>query len=659
MPILDIDDKNRVGESRPPDVPRRLYRTNEELGTSTLFSKNQQLDTIMQYISGMKWTVDYFLQLRNRNEDLVGLDPSLPATIQKYHRISKLIIILQSGIEQNNVNDIEGEAIINAGFLPNKFDCFLATLTGGREAIFQITDVDLRKYSLHDTYWVRFKLLIFVDNDNNKLYNNLIYKTVKEYIYDKNHIVDYSAPIILQADYNRKLRLKERYKELVDYYFDHFIHPVKRVLAPPTKSSIYTDTLLTEFIFNVINQEDSDQIYKLTRLDDSKVDGVRFTIWDSIINRDPSLLKRCEKNIGFKYVPYDITSIRARQFNYLGVSFLANKLGQDEEGIIPEYENLSTYKDYFGDTVIQFDTEDASSKYDKAIIKHEEENPIERIPDAIVFDNTSAESLMGRGAILYDDEAAYPVEETEEINSEDLVYVEDYVKNDKEEIEITKAELIDKIKDAMNKLSYRLPIRPDEIIDAKLLNNKDVEVKNMNNFSLVLSPELLKVDFSRYVLRTDRKVLDEKVEAKDLKLNIEPNSVPMIKIPLKKEKKEEVKEKIEPTPKVEKKEELKIEPISNPPTPPVEVKKDGYVKPILYPDQCYVLSKYFYNQDLKKLGIVEENLIEYLHGRIINLESLEKMLEQYHMWCTKDQYYLIPILIVLVKDSINNIFKSL
>ena len=50
MAILDIDDKGKVSNSKKEDIPRRVFRTNEELKTSTLFSKDHQLDNIIRYI---------------------------------------------------------------------------------------------------------------------------------------------------------------------------------------------------------------------------------------------------------------------------------------------------------------------------------------------------------------------------------------------------------------------------------------------------------------------------------------------------------------------------------------------------------------------------------------------------------------------------------
>ena len=492
MAILDLNKRNVIAESRPENIENRKYVSQEELGTSTLFSKDHSLDHISQYISGMKWTVTYFLQLRNMNDELVQLDPRIAATIQKYHRINKLEIYLQNGIDQANITNIEFEAVINAGFLPNKHDIILAELTGGREALFTLKEIDVRKYSLHDAYWCTFKLLTFIDTDNADLYNNLIYKTVKEYVYDKNHLLDYSAPIILQSDYKRKLNLKNVYKEITDYYLDNFIDIDTCVLCPPTNVSKYTDIYLTDFLFSIVETTDHPEMSKIVRIDKSRLKKHPLTIWDAILRRDITMLKRLERNIGFTYNPYTYTDYNLRSFNMLGISFIASVLGKGSKPIKPDYKDISTYDNFF--------------------TKEVEDD------DAILDDN----NILKMVNVMTD-------EETNEV-----------------------------------------------VID----------------------------------------VIDNENKTED---NID------------------------------------IEEIDNPNV----IKEPVYETPIKIPDDAYVVSNNMYDLIDEDMGILERNLKKYLLGDLCDGNDIDIMVEQYHMWSTRDQYYCIPILLVLIKDSILNTYKQL
>lgn len=485
MAILDIDDTGKVHNSKKEDIPRRVFRTNEELKTSTIFSKDRKLDTIIRYIKGMKWSVDYFLQLRNLNDQLALPDLKLPPTIQKYHRISKLQITLQSSIDQGNLNTITGEATIDGGFLPNVHDVFLATLTGGRLALFNITEVKLETYNLKQIYKVSFKLFTFVDSDNDKLYNNMLFKVVKEYTYDKEHLLDYSAPVILRKDYNKKLNYKQKFDEVLDYYLTYFVNKDTKVIAPPTSMSVYTDNYLTEFFFKLVNQSDNNKLANVVKLSNDQIDTKVYTIWDAILSRNPDMLKKCTKRIGFKYMPYSFDSMITRQYNYMGISFVAMPLDNDEKPKEPTYETLKTYNEYV---------------------------------------SYSNDDLSGLGDIHNSGSSG-----------------------------------------------------------ANIINYSGRDISNSNNGSTDSGDNSSTADQVKKKLRS----------------------------------------------------------------------------PVEYPDDHYVLSKYFYMQNTKYCGVLENALLRYLRCEVQNTDELDNILEFYPVWSTKEQYYMLPIVLVLIKDAINNTFKGI
>lgn len=340
MPILELND---YYETKEDIVEKKPLRTQEELQTSILYNKEKDLKTIIRYPKGSKWEVNYFLQIRDVNDTISPPDINLPPTVQKYNRINKLIIYIQSAIEQDAIEDITGEGLINAGFLPNVNDVFLATLTGGREAIFIITEVTNRTYNLHYAYRINFKIFFFVE-DNKNVYNDLINKVMKNYVYDKDHLLDYSAPIILNSDYKAKINLRQSLEEIIDYYFRHFVNYEKNVIALKTTTSVYVDTLLTDFIFKVINQSDNLIMSKLNYLAIDFRDKIPYTIWDVIINRNVKLLKLCVKNLGFKYTPGGSADIIQRNMHYLGINFVVNKISSLENELEIPVIDISTEK---------------------------------------------------------------------------------------------------------------------------------------------------------------------------------------------------------------------------------------------------------------------------------------------------------------------------
>lgn len=340
MPILEVDKKFNTKEEFKEEKP---FRSQEELKTSIIYNKEQPLDNIIRYLKGSKWEVSYFLQIRDVNDTLVPLDTNLAATVQKYNRIDKLILYVQSAISQDEINSVTGEAVINAGFLPNVNDMFIATLVGGREAIFIVTEVNNRTYNLHYAYLVSFKIFAFTDTDVS-MYNNLLHKVMKEYTYDKDHLLDFSAPVILKSDYKHKLNLKDSYNDLVDYYFRHFVNHEKNVIALKTTTSAYVDTFLTDFLYKVINRDEHPIMSKLNLIDIDYRDKIPYTIWDVIINKNTRLLKYCNGDLGFIPHMSGYVDVIIRNMHYLNIEFIVGPLPTKQGELYIPIIDISTPK---------------------------------------------------------------------------------------------------------------------------------------------------------------------------------------------------------------------------------------------------------------------------------------------------------------------------
>ena len=325
MPILNTADEVTNVDTITPD--RKLY-TNPDLKTSTLFNKDQELNDIIQYVEGSKWTVDYFQQVREINTPAVMPDINDTSTIVNYNRISKLIIYIDGAISQDDPNNITGTARINAGYLPSYGDPFIATLTGRREAIFVITNVEKKLYSLHEMYNVEFKLFAFLDKDS-IFYRDLISKVVKEYIYDASYIKDKSAPIILAKDYKDKLNFKNTLRDLIDYYFKNMYNPEKSIISLPTITGVtYLDTMLTDFLYKLVGYTNFPNANKLNRFDDTAI--VDYSIYDMLLYKDLNRIDFLHRDMGFTYIPNSVSLPVMRHIGWLGIDWMVGELNGEE-----------------------------------------------------------------------------------------------------------------------------------------------------------------------------------------------------------------------------------------------------------------------------------------------------------------------------------------
>lgn len=331
MPLIEID--NDLKDVNVEEYKNEVkWRTQEELQTSIRYNKEIPLEAIINVVKGYEWDVTYFQQVRNVN-DMIDL-PDIKSSIstQKYNRIDNLILYLQSPIEQEEVTNIQGEAIINAGFLPNVHDVFLAELTGGRQAIFAITNIRKNDYNLHAVYRVEFKLYIFIDS-NPDIYNNIIYKVVQGYVYNKDFIINKSAPLITATDYSKKLNLEKIIPILTEYYFKHFLDKSCKFFKYPSKNKkqIAIDSLLTNFIFKIIDINDTNFLYKINILDYSP--NVMFSIWDVLLQQNIDLLNHVDNDLGFIYCKTTRGKLLTKSMYYLNVQFVLDNLKDNDYSI--------------------------------------------------------------------------------------------------------------------------------------------------------------------------------------------------------------------------------------------------------------------------------------------------------------------------------------
>jgi len=333
MPIINPEDTTNTVPPTGPDIietEEKLW-TNKDFKTSILFNEDKELDYISNFTAGMQWDVTYFNQDKDVNDNPQMPDINISPTLLQYKKIKNLILFLETPIEQTDPNEITGTGIISAGFVPFFGDPFFATLYGGREAVFVITKVTKKQYNLNDVYYVEFKLFMFLDTDSIQ-YRDIINKTIRTYVYDKDYATTYSAPIILESDYKDKLDLNKELENIKDFYFRRFLDKEKNVILLPTEFDNYYDQYVFKFIMQIFDFNISDTYYnKFNRL---SLDTEHYSIYDYLIDRNVNNFALIEKQLNFNIVRLDFNSPFLRHCYGLGIN-----------RIIDKYDDITTYYD--------------------------------------------------------------------------------------------------------------------------------------------------------------------------------------------------------------------------------------------------------------------------------------------------------------------------
>ena len=299
------------------------FRTAAELRTSTTFNDEFPLASLRSYIQGMNWTVTYFTQVNDAGD--IDKDPDWKQSVgnQTYVCIFELLLKVQTAIDVARVQELGGEAIINASFRPKPGDAFIATLIGGRIACFVIREVNMEHYNLHQVYKVNYEIFTFLEDEKTtEIYNNLISHTIQYYVYNKDHVKEYNGSILTAEEIALKDDIKEAVEDLTEEYFKLFLDRDTKFLSLPGSGNNYVDQNLLRFIKKLISYKEFEEISQIQEVDYLMNKKVRYTLWDILEKRNPKLLAKLTRNLGWVRSPYQNVNLNSLTARNIGADYV-------------------------------------------------------------------------------------------------------------------------------------------------------------------------------------------------------------------------------------------------------------------------------------------------------------------------------------------------
>ena len=267
---------------------KRQVVTNEDnkpinMDNSTIIDgyAGNEIERYAKYIDGLRMDVDYYSFVRGSNTENVLLDPNDDS--QQYIKIKQLELTLLSPIVVGNYNDVNFDAIIDAGLVPAENDIIVFRLFNGKLGMFRVTDIIKRNYIARKIYDVKVMFLYFEDS-NPDYFNSLFSKIVKNYVYDKNYISTNSAPIILEPTYKKKLNTINNFNSILDSYLKMFTS--ERVLAYKDDEMVMFDSSIQKLVLTLIDE----QRYKMLKIVESDYED--DTIVDDILGKTGTIAPR-------------------------------------------------------------------------------------------------------------------------------------------------------------------------------------------------------------------------------------------------------------------------------------------------------------------------------------------------------------------------------
>lgn len=344
MPIFNVPLPEEQPKKPNVEITTKPYRH------SVVDSKVTPIETLITFIGGSNWTVDYYSQVLGEHEALKPFDPSQHIVYQSYNKINRLIIKLQGSLDASDDTATgrmiyTGDAIITAipGLIPNIHDVIIGDIGEGQAGQFTITSIQKLTLNKSTAYRISFEL---ARPANERIIRLLEQKVVQNLYYRQDLLVLGQNPLLLDKDYNALIDLRVQLKQVVSHWTASFFSHLHRTFLVPDQDVTIYDQYVTNAIFALVSPNDERLMSTATRYN---CDDFRFTkytdVYQAIIKRDRTLLFRVFKS-------FTVFSTRSMTENYYqdsikhsGVRYIVtpNEFNRDGDYGHEEAETLADY----------------------------------------------------------------------------------------------------------------------------------------------------------------------------------------------------------------------------------------------------------------------------------------------------------------------------
>ena len=265
--------------------------------------KSTPINSLLAYIAGSIWTVDYFSQVVSRDNDLREIDPGQSDILQQYQRTIGLEIRVESTPatsydSETGLTTVHGSGLLYPFMTPNVSDYFVSDMANSEKAIFRITQVDRKTFNRDSVFAIEYDLVGFVSAQP-VIYQSLIDKTIRSYHFSRDRLIDGLQPTIKTEEFQKVVNLKTAYSNLASHYFKSFYDHRYQTLVLPGQSYAIYDSFLLSYLLKIVETTDAPEIRSIRQL---PTDGDRFfeqtQFWDMMLNKNYQARTQCNNVMG-------------------------------------------------------------------------------------------------------------------------------------------------------------------------------------------------------------------------------------------------------------------------------------------------------------------------------------------------------------------------
>jgi len=242
--------------------------------------------SLLRYVEGSRYTVNYYKQVLEEHNDLKSHDTGQDRLYQQYERIVGLVLKVDTPISQGSQDlstgfmTVEGSAYIYASIVPNVGDMFVANVGSGVDGLFTVTETQRTTFSEHSVFAISYTLLKRVSRSD-ETFLDLEAKVVRTFYYDDKSTFYQSQPLVIEDKYKFLVTLRDYYTHMTEFYFKSFFSKEHATLIVPGQNETIThDPFITDFILSIVDTFDAPEIRRVRRL----------IVMDDLFFEQPTLL---------------------------------------------------------------------------------------------------------------------------------------------------------------------------------------------------------------------------------------------------------------------------------------------------------------------------------------------------------------------------------
>lgn len=235
-------------------VPDAIPEPNKSIFTPLV--PESKINSLLKYVEGYPWTVDFYGQILNSHNTLEGFDPGSPNLTQPYYKVERMILQVDSPLDSSydtatGVTTVSGSALMPFSVTPNAGDVFIAQVDSGEDAIFHITAVTRKTHRKDSLYAVSYTLYAFTSD--RPTFVSQLNARVNETYYFNNDTNFFNRDVLIKPSVKEAIdRLNAFMAESRAHYFRLFGQNRTGALILPGTTSIFYDPRLVDFIAKTV-----------------------------------------------------------------------------------------------------------------------------------------------------------------------------------------------------------------------------------------------------------------------------------------------------------------------------------------------------------------------------------------------------------------------